>query len=218
MSNRKESSDNSQVPSIKDSLERRRQELQLEMAKTELELQGIKVGESIVEFLNNSEQMKAVIAGLNWDEIEQPLILNLVVDPKNQRIIPGSYDSLTTHSHPIATSATHTPVKRRVAKPFGQRPPQEEDYFIPILKALKHFGWSATPEQVTPLVLESMRPRLTEHDFERIGSGMYIRWECRMRFARKHMKDHNPPYLNPNSPRGLWEATEHGRHHLDEME
>ena len=124
----------------------------------------------------------------------------------------------TRKSAPAVESRTNTPVNRRAWKPFGQRPPQEEEYFIPILQALRHFGWSATPEQITPLVLEKMRPKLSENDFERIPSGMFIRWECRMRFARKRMKDQDPPLLNPNSPRGLWEGTDAGRRYLEEME
>ena len=129
--------------------------------------------------MNDSEEVRAALATLNLGQME-PFTFQLIWDGKNKRFTRGtsqesSYEPLAPRSTP---SATNSPVKRRVAKPFGQMPPQEEDYFIPILKALKHFGWSATPEQITPLVLKSMRPRLTENDFERIPSGMFIRWSA----------------------------------------
>ena len=195
----------------------------MEIEKTELELETIEVGESIAAFLNNDEKLKELLADLNVNQMEQPLTLTLIWDAANRRFIQGmfqegAYNAQIPKSAPAVESPTNTPVKRRAWKPFNQRPPQEEEYYIPILQALRHFGWSATPEQITPLVLEKMRLKLPENDFERIPSGMFIRWECRMRFARKRMKDQYPPLLNPNSPRGLWEAADAGRRHLEELE
>ena len=218
-----DSLDNSGVSSIKDALKKKRQKLKLEIEKTELELETIEFGESIAAFLNKDEKLKALLVDLNVDQMEQPLTLRLTWDGTNRRFTQamlqeGASNIQTPKPAPAVESRTNTPVKRRAAKPFSQRPPQEEEYFIPILQALRHFGWSATPEQITPLVLEKMRPKLSENDFERIPSGMFIRWECRMRFARKRMKDQYPPLLNPNSPRGLWEATDAGRRYLEEME
>lgn len=212
--------DNLGIPSITEALEKKRRELQLEIEKTERELEIAKFGEAVATFLNNNERINEVLAEL---ELEEPLTLSLVWDGKNKRFIQGMFkdgcvDARIPQSAQIIASSTNSPVKRTVAKPFGQRPPQEGDYFIPILQALKVLGWSATPEQITPLVLEKMRPKLTENDFERIPSGMFIRWECRMRFARKQMKDLDHPLLNPNSPRGLWEATEFGRRYLEDWE
>lgn len=215
-----DSSDNQGMRSIKEELEEKRRELQLEIEKTELELERAKLGEAVATFLNNNEQLNELLAEL---DLEQPLTLSLGWDAENKRFFQrmfkdGSFDALIPRPAPIITSSTSAPVKRMAAKPFGQRPPQEEDYFIPILQALRVLGWSATPEQITPLVLEKILAKLTENDFEPIPSGMFIRWECRMRFARKQMKDLHPPLLNPNSPRGLWEATELGHRHLEEWE
>lgn len=215
-----DSSENQGLLSVTEALEKKRRNLQLEIEKTDRDLERAKLGEAVAAFLNNNEQLNDVLSKL---KINRPFTLNLVWDSKNEKFNlgfseAGSVNDRIPQSNLTNVSSKNSLVKRTAAKPFGQRPPQESDYFVPILQALRALGWSATPEQITPLVLDEMRPNLKDNDFERIPSGRFIRWECRMRFARKQMKDLHPPLLNPNSPIGLWEATELGRRHLEEEE
>jgi hypothetical protein len=177
----------------------------------------MRLGEAVVEFLN-SNAIKPLFA-----QIDEPVALSLFWDAERKRFLPGKsqlriHNRETPKSDEGVMSSRSKPRVRKSWNPLGQKPPQEEDYFVPILQALRHFNWSATPRQITPLVLDKMRPRLSEEDFDWIPSGMFIRWECRMRFARKRMIEHNPPLLNPNSPRGVWGATEAGRRYLEEWE
>jgi len=63
-----------------------------------------------------------------------------------------------------------------------------------------------------------MRGTLKPVDYERLPSGVEIRWRSAASFERKHMTQHSPPLLNPSSPQGTWEITDSGRNYLAKAE
>ena len=202
-------------------LEKKLQALRGEVKSTEKELNTLRLGETVVDVLNEGIHLDRVKALLS--EVHGNFEFELIWDVERKIFRAGSIRlggraPESSESDSGHDSFIRKPIPRKRRNPLSSKPPQEEDYFVPILQVLRHFGWSATPEQITPLVEDKMRHRLSDEDFERISSGMFIRWEARMRFARKRMVDREPPLLNPNAPRGIWEATEAGKLYLEEME
>ncbi|MGJ8635707.1 MAG: winged helix-turn-helix domain-containing protein [Phycisphaerales bacterium] len=96
----------------------------------------------------------------------------------------------------------------------GLRTP-EIQYQVPILQALSDQGGSAKASEVLERVGEIMKARLKEVDYEPLASGSdNPRWRNAAQWARNSMV--NEGYLKRDSPRGVWELTETGRHSLKE--
>ena len=203
-------------------LEKELQRLQAEVKSTEEELERQRIGESVVDLLNDNmdlDKVKALLAGEH-----ETIKFEIIWDAERKVFRSGSLQPVGRFPESGEFDLARESAIRRLSSPrksrnlLSPKPPQEEEYFVPTLQVLRHFGWSATPEQITPLVRDKMRHRLSDEDFEWIASGMFIRWEARMRFARKRMVDCDPPLLNPNASRGIWEATEAGKRYLVEIE
>ena len=185
------------------------------IAEIERELERRRIGELVVGLLNQSDE-----AGTLASQIGGSFVFWLLWDAEAKKFLPAEIPTTSESQWPMKSTGAvdEKPRSRKTWDPLGQAPPQEQDYYIPILQALRQLGWAATPRQITPLVLEKMRSRLAEDDFESIPSGQFARWEVRLRFARKRMRDETTPLLNPNSARGIWEATEAGRRFLEGKE
>ena len=202
--------------SDKSALEKKLKALKDEVEITERELTQQVIGEMVIQLLNQSDEAKALLS-----QVSDSFEFELIWDNDQEKFRPGKIKTAPQVEIMQGKFVGHGSGEKRVRKswnPLGPRPPQEHDYYVPILQALKKLGWAATPRQITPLVFEKVRSRLSEEDLEWIPSGMFIRWECRMRFARKWMTDEKPPLLNPNSARGVWEATEAGQNYLEDYE
>jgi tetratricopeptide (TPR) repeat protein len=128
----------------------------------------------------------------------------------------------TTHENPLdeedtvpaknTTIEKHTESKQR-RLPRGQRTP-EKAYYQPILQALVDLGGSSRSNELLPRVEEYMKHILKTVDYDALTSHPgELRWENTARFARNSMvKDGR---LKSDSPFGVWEITEKGRHYLD---
>ena len=189
--------------------------LREDIAEIERELERRKIGDLVVSLLNQSDEAKTMSA-----QIGGSFVFWLVWDADAQKFLPAEIQTASPgpgSRGPMRSTGAiaERPRSRKNWDPSAQAPPQEKDYYVPILQALRQLGWVATPKQITPLVLEKMRSRLSNDDFDLMPSGMIIRWESRMRFARKRMRDETTPLLNPDSARGIWEATEAGRRFLE---
>ncbi|MCH8987905.1 MAG: winged helix-turn-helix domain-containing protein [Chloroflexi bacterium] len=185
------------------------------IAEIERELERRRIGELVVGLLNQSDEASTLAS-----QIGGSFVFWLLWDAEAKKFLPAEIPTASESQWPMKSTGAvgEKPRSRKTWDPLGQAPPQEQDYYIPILQALRQLGWAATPRQITPLVLERMRSRLAEDDFDSIPSGQFARWEVRLRFARKRMRDESTPLLNPNSARGIWEATEAGRRFLEGKE
>ena len=190
-------------------------DFQDKIAEIERELERRRIGELVVGLLNQSDEASTLAS-----QIGGSFVFWLLWDAEAKKFLPAEIPAASESQWPMKSTGAvdEKPRSRKTWDPLGQAPPQEQDYYIPILQALRQLGWAATPRQITPLVLERMRSRLAEDDFESIPSGQFARWEVRLRFARKRMRDETTPLLNPNSARGIWEATEAGRRFLEGKE
>jgi hypothetical protein len=90
--------------------------------------------------------------------------------------------------------------------------PQGE-YELPILEALDELGGSAPMSEVAQGVERRLKDRFNEFDLALMKDGT-VRWVNRMQFARLDLR--NKGDLKKDSPRGIWELTDQGRHRLEE--
>ncbi len=90
----------------------------------------------------------------------------------------------------------------------GQRT-REEAYYRPILEALQALGGSAPMNQVLDRVLQTMRSKLKDVDFEPLTSDPDTpRWKNTAQWARNAMV--RKGLLRNDSPRGVWEISTAG--------
>jgi hypothetical protein len=90
---------------------------------------------------------------------------------------------------------------------------REEAYYRPILEALQALGGSAQMGQVLDRVLQTMRGTLKDVDYEPLASDPdRPRWKNAAQWARNSMVKEG--LLRSNSPHGVWEISDAGRHFL----
>lgn len=94
----------------------------------------------------------------------------------------------------------------------GQRTLNQE-FRIPILKALVALGGSGESRRVIEKVESEMRDILTPVDYKMLPSGVMPRWENTAHWER-YVMVRRDGLLRSDSPRGLWEITEEGRKYL----
>ncbi|MBD2254924.1 winged helix-turn-helix domain-containing protein, partial [Nostoc parmelioides] len=101
--------------------------------------------------------------------------------------------------------------------PRGICTPQE-DYKLPILKALDDLGGSARTKTVLRQVKKLMKGTLKRIDYQNYinqqGSYTIIepRWQKNAKWARYHLMKEG--FVKSNSPRGVWEISKAGRQYL----
>lgn len=106
-----------------------------------------------------------------------------------------------------ARKATRKSTKKRTRVPKGSIVPEEE-YELPILRALDHLGGRVPTSEVIAQVEKEMGERLTEVEREELSSGG-IRWQNRVQFVR--LKLIKKGEMVDGSPRGIWEISPAGR-------
>lgn len=94
----------------------------------------------------------------------------------------------------------------------GLRTP-ESAYYQPILKALDGLGGRARMNDVLDRIEELMHGRLSEVDYQPLNSDPEVpRWRNAAQWARSQMVKEG--LLKDDSPRGIWEISDGGRHIL----
>lgn len=84
----------------------------------------------------------------------------------------------------------------------------EQEYEVPILRALLELQGRAAASEVIDRVGQLLKGRLTPADHEKLASGD-VRWRNRAQFVRLSLikKGH----MKAKSPRGIWELSDQGR-------
>jgi len=90
---------------------------------------------------------------------------------------------------------------------------RELDYRRPILEVLVSMGGQGKFTEVLDAVEEMVKDRLTPKDWEPHSSGG-PKWRNRAAFERLRMVHEG--LLVSNSPRGIWQITDQGRHWLSQ--
>ncbi len=101
---------------------------------------------------------------------------------------------------------------RRKKLQRGQKTPEQE-FIVPILQVLQDMGGSGRAVEVLNRVGQRMLGTLNEFDLSTLKTGQ-LRWRNTTQWARQKMKARG--LLAADSPRGIWEITEHGRAYLRE--
>ena len=94
----------------------------------------------------------------------------------------------------------------------GERTPRQS-FRIPILKALIELGGRGKADQILEKVEIEMKGILKSVDYEKLPSGVMIRWQNTAQWERFVMVQDG--LLHSDSPRGVWEITEKGRKFLE---
>jgi hypothetical protein len=97
--------------------------------------------------------------------------------------------------------------KKRTRVPKGSILPEDE-YELPILRALEHLGGRVPTSEVVAQVEKEIGARLTDVDREELSSGG-VRWQNRVQFVR--LKLIKKGEMVEGSPRGIWEISPAGR-------
>jgi Mrr N-terminal domain len=97
--------------------------------------------------------------------------------------------------------------KKRRRAPAGTLLPEQE-YELPILRALQREGGRAPAREVIAAAGEELGAKLTERDRETLATGAF-RWENRAQFTRLRLKERG--LIETGSPRGIWEISEQGK-------
>ena len=109
----------------------------------------------------------------------------------------------TSRSH---RAETPTPPKGKKLQK-GQKTPQQA-YRRPILEALHELGGSASVVDVLRLVEGKMKPLLIEVDYQKLPSGVDIRWRNTAMWERFNLVKEG--LLKSESPDGIWELSDKG--------
>lgn len=84
---------------------------------------------------------------------------------------------------------------------------------IPILEALMELGGKGETDEILKKVEIKMRDILKPVDYEKLSSGIMIRWQNTAQWERYVMVQDG--LLRSDSPRGIWEITEEGKSFLE---
>ncbi|MBU4501745.1 MAG: hypothetical protein KKA79_04080 [Nanoarchaeota archaeon] len=115
---------------------------------------------------------------------------------------PPPSKASTSNSSPIREMDKHP----RMTK--GERTPRPE-FRIPILEALIELGGKGKVDEILKKVEIKMKKSLKPVDYEKLPSGIMIRWQNTAQWERLVMVQDN--LLRSDSPKGIWEVTEEGK-------
>lgn len=148
--------------------------------------------ESVIAFAKDLDDFAAEVERLagKWDTItdrheEEPEVVQKIVGTK---LFKGR-----------ARKGTTTP---------------EEDYIIPLLRALEELGGEAKTADVIARVGEKMKSKLKEPDLLPLPSPPHmIRWENKTMWTRNTLVN-TLGYMRNDTPRGIWAISDKGRNWL----
>jgi len=117
----------------------------------------------------------------------------------------------------ITASAIHISQRRSKAKyprvvSKGEKTPRQA-FRIPILEALVELGGKGKTDEILEKVERKMKHILKSVDYEKLPSGVMIRWQNTAQWERYIMVQDG--LLRSDSPKGIWEITEKGRKFLE---
>jgi Mrr N-terminal domain len=129
-------------------------------------------------------------------------------------VAPAAADPPPTRAprRPVAKTGKAGKGSRRRVRERGPRAVAgsllpEQEYIVPLLRALAERGGSAPAREIIDSVGERLKDRLSPIDRDTLQSGV-IRWQNRVQFVRLRLVEEG--LLAKDSPRGVWSLTEAG--------
>lgn len=92
----------------------------------------------------------------------------------------------------------------------------EKAYYRPILEALNEHGGSGSVQDLLKTIELKVKSLLTEVDYQRLSSGIDIRWRNTAQWARWKLVQNG--FLKADSPSGIWELSNKGAEELTKSE
>ncbi|MFH1031209.1 MAG: winged helix-turn-helix domain-containing protein [Chloroflexota bacterium] len=157
------------------------------------------------------------ITDATWDRLKRWAI-PLEDSPEDavRKVLDAAEEHLKYRDYRRTTDISNLPKKVRISQgklPSGVKTPQQA-YRLPILEALHELGGSASVDSILKKVEVKMKSLLKEIDYQKLPSGIEIRWRNTAMWERFNLvKD---GLLKPNSPSGIWELTEKGEKEVKE--
>lgn len=149
------------------------------------------------------------------DDVNSVLRRLLGLSPRTHASAPPPTSAARSTAEPTrrqrrAAAPARKSTKKRTRVPKGSIVPEEE-YELPILRALEHLGGRVPTSEVIAQVDKEMGARLTDVDREELTSGG-VRWQNRVQFVR--LKLIKKGDMVDGSPRGIWEISPAGRERI----
>jgi len=119
--------------------------------------------------------------------------------------------NITAPTIHISQRRSNAQYPRVVSK--GERT-QRQAFRIPILEALVELGGKGKTDEILEKVERKMKHILKSVDYEKLPSGVMIRWQNTAQWERYIMVQDG--LLRSDSPKGIWEITEKGRKFLED--
>ncbi|MFC1983035.1 winged helix-turn-helix domain-containing protein, partial [Chloroflexota bacterium] len=125
-----------------------------------------------------------------------------------RKVLDAAEERLKYHQSPSRNHRTEIPTQPKGKKlRKGQKTPQQA-YRLPILEALSELGGRASTRDVLKIIEEKMKPILIDVDYQKLPSGVDIRWRNTAQWERWALvKD---GLLKAGSPDGIWELSDKG--------
>jgi len=123
----------------------------------------------------------------------------------------GKKVDITAPTIHISQKRPNVKYPRVVSK--GKRTPRQA-FRIPILEALVELGGKGETDEILEKVERKMKHILKSVDYEKLPSGVMIRWQNTAQWERYMMVQDG--LLRSDSPKGIWEITEKGRKFLED--
>lgn len=149
------------------------------------------------------------ITDATWDRLKRWAIpLEDAPEDAVRKVLDAAEEHLkcrqtTSRSHRIETPIP--PKGKKLRK--GLKTPQQA-YRHPILEALYELGGSASIGDVLEVVEKKMKPLLVEVDYQKLPSGVDIRWRNTAMWERFNLVKEG--LLKSESPDGIWELSDKG--------
>lgn len=147
------------------------------------------------------------ITDATWDRLKQWAI-PLEDSPEDalRKVLDAAEKHLKYHQPTIeGHRRSRVTVFKRKKLQKGLKTPQQA-YRQPILEALYELGGSAYVGDVLQMVEKKMKPILNEIDYQKLPSGVDIRWHNTAMWER--LKLVKEGLLKSGSPNGIWELSD----------
>ncbi len=147
-----------------------------------------------------------------WDRLKRWAVpLEDTPEDAVQKVLDAAEEHLACRQETVSQNFGHNTEKKRIVHSSklrrGVKLP-EEAYRHPILEALHEHGGSGSVQDLLKTVEQKVKALLNEVDYQRLPSGVDIRWRNTAQWARwKLVKE---GLLETGSPSGIWELSDKG--------
>ncbi len=149
------------------------------------------------------------ITDATWDRLKRWAIpLEDTPEDAVRKVLDAAEEHLKYHQTPSMSHRTETPTQPKGKKLRKGLKTRQQAYRHPILEALYELGGSASVSDVLEVVGKKMKTILNEFDYQKLPSGVDIRWRNTAMWERYNLvKD---GLMKSESQDGIWELSNKG--------